>query len=547
MKWMWRRKLFAWLVVAQLAGLGSSVSGCRRGESAVARGNRELVLHLPLQAEPSDLDPQTITGNLESNLVPALFEGLVTLEMRTLEPRPGAAASWEVSADGLSYTFRLQPHGRWSNGDPVRAEDFVRSFRRMLTPALGASYAYMLYCVEGAEDYGKGRRADFSRVGFRAVDTHTLEIRLARRTPYFLQMLAHHSWFPVHLPTVEKFDGFVRKHSRWTDLGHFVGNGPFRLKDWRLDRVIVLEANPAYWDYAQVRLREIRFHSVDSVETQERMFRTGQLHRTDTVPPAKIEIYRRDRPEVLSEAPYYGTFFLRLNVRAFPLNDRRIRRALALAIDRDHLVRDVLRGGQRPAAHFTPAGPQGFAPVARYGFNPTEAQRLVAAAGYPSGRGLPEIECSFNTHEINRIVVEAIQEMWRRHLGIKVRLVNKELKVFLSSFENGDYEIARSTWYGDYLDPQNFLELWVTGGGNNNTGWSRPDYDHLLAETLAAHDEVRLGLFQKMEDILAEEMPIIPVFFATQVRLVSSALKGWTPNPIGYHSYKDYWLEATGR
>jgi oligopeptide transport system substrate-binding protein len=534
--------MLGWLAVV-LAGLGWLVVGCDRRETAVASGNREQILHLSNQAEPGDLDPQTISGNLESNLVPSLIEGLVTLDMRTLAVRPGAAASWEVSPDRLTYTFHLQPDGRWSNGDPVTALDFVRAYRRMLTPALGSSYAYMLFCVTGAEDYAKGRHAEFSRVGFRALDERTLQISLAHPTPFFLPMLVHHSWFPVHLPTVERYGGLTRQHSAWTRPEHYVGNGAFRLKSWRPDQLITLEASPTYWDRAHVRLREVRFHSVDSIETQERMFRAGQLHRTDTVLPTKIDAYRRERPGVLSLTPYYGTFFLRLNVNKPPLDDARVRRSLALAIDRERLVRNVLRGGQQPAWHFTPPGPAGFAPQARYGFDPAEARRLLAEAGYPEGRGFPLIECSFNTHDFNRLVLEAIQEMWHQHLGLRVRLVNSELKVFLASLGTGDYTIARSTWYGDYLDPQNFLELWVTGGGNNNTGWGRPDYDRLLVETLTARDEIRLGLFQRMEDVLAEEMPVIPVFFPTQVRLVSPALKGWYPNSLGYHYYKDCWLE----
>ena len=235
--------------------------------------------------------------------------------------------SLDISADGRTYTFHLRADAKWSNGDPVTAQDFVASYKRILTPALASEYAYKLHPAVGAEDYNKGKLTDFSKVGFKAVDARTLVVTLNNRTPFLIEAMKHYSWFPVHIPTVEKFGGLVRKGTAWTRPENMVGNGPFVLKEWRPNQRIVVTRSPTYWDRATVKLDTINFMPTESIDTEERMFRTGQVDKTNELPNTKIDTYKREFPESYRQEPYYGVYFFRFNVTKPPLNDKRVRRA----------------------------------------------------------------------------------------------------------------------------------------------------------------------------------------------------------------------------
>lgn len=514
------------VLAAALAAL-VFVSGCRRTEPAGTAGAgasasaTPRVLTVGNGAEPQDLDPQTVTGVPENKLINAFFEGLVANGPAGDDTVGGVAERWETSPDGLLYTFHLRADARWSNGDPVTAEDFVRSYRRMLAPELAAEYAYKLFHVVGAEEYQRGQLRDFAQVGFRAVDARTLEIRLKRRVPFLLEAMKHYSWYPVHLPTIERHGGGTRRGTGWTRPENFVGNGPFVLREWRPNQRIVAERSPTYWDRANVALDAIRFLPVESIDAEERMFRRGQLDKTYELPLVKIDEYRRERPEAYRQDPYYGSYFFRFNVTRKPLDDGRVRRALALAIDRESLVRNVARGGQTPAYALTPPSPA-YAPEARLEGTMEEARRLLAEAGFPGGQGFPALELLYNTQENHRKLCEAVQEMWRRNLGIEVTLVNQEWKVYMQSMNGLDFDIARGGWIGDYLDPHTFLDTFVTGGGNNRTGWGDPRYDALLERSYGAPDEpARMRIFQEMERILVTEAPIIPLYYYTRIYALS--------------------------
>jgi oligopeptide transport system substrate-binding protein len=495
--------------------------------------------------EPTDLDPHIITSQQDYNLMMAFFEGLLSQDPKDLHPVPGVAERWDVSDDGKVYTFHLRKDARWSNGDPVTAQDFLYSFRRILSPGLGSEYSYMHHVVQNAEAYTKGEITDFSQVGYKVIDDHTLQVTLNASTPYFLGLVAHNSWFPVHRPTIEKFGRIDQRGTQWTRPGNLVGNGPFRLKDWRMHQVVVAEKSPTYWDADKVRLQAIHFYPIESVDTEERAFRAGQLHVTSTIPQAKIDTYRAQEPEFLHVEPFLGTYFYRLNVTKPPFNNLKVRRALALAIDRESIVKNVMRGGQLAAYNLTPPDTAGYTSRARQPTDVEEARKLLAEAGYPNGAGFPKLELLFNTNEGHKQIAEAIQQMWKRNLNIDVTLLNQEAKVYTDTMRRLDYQIARYAWVGDYLDPNTFLGMMVTDSGNNQTGWSNPEYDRLIEEAARTADlEKRKEIFQKAEAILMAEAPVIPIYFYTRCNLRRQNVKGWYSNLLDVHPYKGVYLEA---
>ena len=530
------------LSVIILVGL----TGCGGGESNVSAGNKTGTLYWGNGTEPQSLDPQIATGVPEHHIISAVMEGLVLKDRKTLEPRPGVAKSWDISDDGRVYTFYLRDNARWSNGDPHTAHDYAWSWWRALQPALGNLYAYMLFPIENAQKYYEGDISDFDQVGVKALDDRTLQVTLKYPTPYFLQLLDHYSLFPVHQATIEKFGDADQRGTRWTYEGNLVGNGPFQLVDWKINRRIVVQRNPHYWDKENVSLNEIIFIPIENIVTEERMFRAGQLHVTSSLPADKISVYREAKDPELRIAPYLGTYYYRLNVRKPQLKDPRVRRALAMTVDRQKLVDNITKGGQLPAYAMTPPGTMGYFPKSDLKFDPKGAKKLLADAGYPNGEGFPPTEILYNTNEGHRKVAVALQDMWKKHLNIDIRLLNQEWKVYLDSESAGQYEISRAGWIGDYVDPNNFLDLFLCGGGNNRTGWCNEEYDRLIldvAPSMSSHSE-RLEVFQQAEKILLDDMPIIPIYTYTTVQLVDSSVKNFDANIMNAASYKDLYLQA---
>ena len=522
----------------------TALSGCLRHGTDVERGNREQVLHRGVGYEIGDLDPHIATNISELDIVSALFEGLVTEDPADLHPVPGVAERWDVSADQLTYTFYLRAGARWSNGAPVTAADFVASWRRILTPSLGSGNASLLYVLQGAEAFAKGVTQDFSTVGGKAVDPHTLQVTLDHPVPYFLSLLTHPAWLPVYVPAIAAHGSVYERGNSWAQPGTLVGDGAFVLRAWEPNQRIIVEKSPTYWDAAHVRLNAIHFHPIDSQDAEERAFRAGQLHLTYVLPFGKLEAYRRDSPALLRTDPYLNTYFLRFNVARPFLNDPRVRRALALAVDRAAIVGKILRGGQLPAYAFTPPGMAGYTPEARLPTDFDEARRLLAEAGYPGGRALPAFELLYNSSENHRLLAEAVQEMWRRELGVQVRLVNQEFKAVLAERRAGQYQILLSDWVGDYLDPSTFLDVWRGDSGNNYTGWSSPEYDSLLrTASLTTGAASRNLLFQKAEALLLAAAPIAPLYYNSHIFLLQPSVKGWHPTLLDHHPYKYVWLE----
>lgn len=534
------------LKLAFLAQLLLLSTSCGDSQTNVEKGNVNGTLYWGNGTEPQSLDPQIATGVPEHHVISALMEGLVLKDRKTLLPKPGVAESWDISDDGRVYTFKIRGNARWSNGDSLTANDFVWSWWRALQPALGNLYAYMLFPIENAQEYYEGALTDFSKVGAKALDENTLQVTLNHPTPYFLQLLDHYSLFPVHQETIEKFGAADERGTRWTYAGNLVGNGAFTLDEWEINRKILVKKNKNYWDSDNVDLNEIVFLPIDNMVTEERMFRAGQLHVTSSLPADKIATYKEIDDSPMRISPYLGTYFYRINVDVPHLQDPRIRRALAMAIDRVNLVEKITKGGQIPAYAMTPPGTMGYYPESSLQYDPEQARKLLSDAGYPDGKDFPITEILYNTNEGHRKIAIAIQEMWKKNLNIDIQILNQEWKVYLDSESAGEYQISRAGWIGDYVDPNNFLDMFICEGGNNRTGWCNEEYDDLIlkiAPATKSHKE-RLEIFQKAETMLLDDMPVIPIYTYTSIQLIDSAVKNFDSNIMNHAYYKDIYLDS---
>lgn len=517
--------------------------GCGKRETLVAIANRNQELLLNNMDEPSSLDPQLGIGNVEHNVNLSLYEGLVAADPKTLLPRPGAAESWDISPDGLVYTFHLRKNGRWSNGDPVTAHDFVESYHRMLLPALATQYSYMLYPAKNAEAFNLGKITNFDEVGFKALDDYTFQVTLHDPAPYVLSMMIHDSWFPVPVSVIKKYGAIDDRMNPWTRPEHFVGNGPFVLKEWRMNSHILVVKSPTYWDAKNVHLNKIFFDPTSDADTAERMFRSGQLHSVPVVSPSKVAYYRQHHPDLINVYPLLATYFYKFNVTRPPLNDKRVRQALAMAIDRHAITETIMRAGEEPAFFLTPPNTGGYTCETKISEDVTAARKLLAEAGYPEGRNFPTVEVLFNTLQAHKAIAEALQQMWKQNLGVNIVLHNEEWKVYLDSMRRTNYAIGRAAWIGDYVDPSTFLDMFNTESGNNETGWSNPEYDRLIHLAGSVGDRAtRYAAYQKAEAILLDEMPIMPIYFYTQPRLILPCVHGWYPNVIDQYDFKSIYL-----
>ena len=583
---------------------------CGKPPSNIESGLREQVLHLGNGAEPQSLDPHLATSVSAHHIMSSLLEGLMAEHPETLEPVPGVAESWEISEDRKTYTFTLRKDAKWSNGDDVKASDFVYSYRRILNQELGAQYGYMVQALKNGKLFNTGKKCssglwlltkdgppkvvahpeawealdeagrdkvlaalqpededapgvcilceqptklqpldwedwDRCEVGAKAIDDRTLELKLENPTPYFLELLNHYTFWPVHEKTIEAAGARTTRGTGWALPGKYVGNGPFVLDEWRINARMVVKISPTYWDRDTVKLSEIRFYPLESVDTEERAFRSRFIHHTNTVPPHRIDWHKHHNPDLLHLDTYLAVYFYRFNTDREPLDDVRVRRALALAIDREALVKHVMRAGQQPAYNFTPPGTGGFTAGPQFESDLPEAKRLIAEYLKETGKSsLPKIELRYNTSESHKKVAEAIQAMWKQELGIDVVLDNQEWKVFLKAVEKQDFDITRAGWTGDYNDPNTFMDMWVTDGGHNNTGWSNARYDELIEMAAKEGDkEKRKEYFREAEGILAQEMPMLPIYFYVRASLRDRSVKGWWPNVLDHHPYKHVYLE----
>lgn len=517
------------------------LASCSR-ETQVERANREGILILGNSGEPKALDPQLVTGVLESKIIGALMEGLVADDPKSDDALPpGAALSWEHNEAMTEWTFHLRPDGKWSDGTPVTASDYVFSYQRMLHPEFIAPYVEMLYFIDQAEAFNKGEIDDFTKVGVWAEDDFTLKLRLREPVPYLPSLTRHYTWFAVPRHIILIHGKMTDRFTPWALPGNFVGNGPFRLKSWEFHKAIEVDRNPHYWDKENVGLNGIRFLPIENPYTEARAFLAGQLHSSYTLPSDFIDSVAAKQPEFLRQEPYVGTVFMRLNTTRKGLDDPRVRRALSLAIDRKAITEHVLEG-YFPATSLTPKMGQ-YEPEKVLGFDPDAARKLLADAGYPDGKDFPRFSILIS-RPAARASTEAIQAMWREHLNIIVDIQNKDWGSYITAQQTLDFDIASAGWIGDYLDPTTFLLMWTKGNGNNNTGWGSEAYEKLLDEAAHQSDNTRrLEIFRQAERLLMEEQPIIPTAFYSRNYLHRPEVKGWYPLLLDNHPYKSIRLE----
>jgi oligopeptide transport system substrate-binding protein len=498
---------------------------------------QEQVFRINNTAEPESLDPALVTGVPEHRIISNLFEGLTASDPKDLSPRPGMAASWTVSRDGLVYTFKLRD-ARWTDGNPVTAHDFMYAWERVLNPKTGAKYAQQLFYLKNGEDYNKGRITDFSQVGVKALDDRSLQVTLRCPTAYFLDLTSFYTLYPVPRWAIEA-------HGKdWVKPGKIVSNGPFRLVSWVPQKDLILEKNPQHWDAATIKLQKAIFLATDDLNTAYKQFLAGESDWVPTVPPAQIDA-ARNRPEFYV-MPYLGTYYFRFNLSKPPTTDVRVRKALSMSVDRESLTKYVTKAGEIPSSTFVPAGMRGYEGVRGLPFDVAGAKKLLAEAGFPEGKGFPKVEVLYSTSDLHRVVTQAVQQMWKEHLGIQVDLTNVEWKVYLARQGGLDYQISRAGWIGDYVDPNTFLDMWITGGGNNQTAWSSKRYDDLIAQAACkiVNAKERMRTLQAAEKILvADEVPIMPLYTYVNKGMLGRRVKGWWPNILDQHPLKHIGLE----
>ncbi len=486
--------------------------------AACGRGSTRADLVFANGGEAETLDPALMTAQLDMRLAYTLFEGLTTFGADGT-PQPGVAERWETSPDGTVYTFHLRADALWTNGAPVTAGDFVNSWRRVLAPETASRNSYQLYYLKNGQKFNDpaAHFADFSQVGVRALDDRTLQVELEHPTPFFLDLCCTSVFLPVPLPTVQRWG------DAWTLPGHIVGNGPFTIEEWRLNDRLRLRKNPRYWDRAHVRLDTVDALPISQANVALNFFADGAcdlLMDKGLVPVMLIGDLRR-KPYFHS-APFLGNFFIRFNCTRPPFNDPRVRQAFSLVVDKRLVVEKITRAGEIPADSFVPPGTAGYQPpTSRLGYDPERARRLLAAAGYPGGRGFPTFAFLYNTGEQNQYIGVELKNMFERELGVTMGLRPQENKVYQNTMSNVDYDLARSSWVGDYDDPNTFLDMWVTGSGNNRTGWSDPRYDALIADAGTEPDALkRFDIFRRAEEILiSEATPICPLYYYVGIQL----------------------------
>lgn len=519
-----------------LAGLVVTLWLCNCGKTA-----KRADLVFINSAEIETPDPAMATDQVSMRISESLFEGLCRNNFQG-EATPGMAERWDVSEDKKRYVFHLRPGIVWSNGDPVSAQDFVRSWERALRPSTASDYAPQLYPLVNAKAYNEGTLKDFTQVGVKAVDDRTLETTLENPIPYWIDLCAFLTLAPVHLPTVEKHG------DSWIKPGKLVGNGPYLFESWLIDDRIRLRKNPRYWDAANVRLEVVDILPIAEANTALNYFLTGQadLMMDKGMVPTSLVPKLKQQPW-FHTGPFLGTWFIRANVTKPPFTDARVRLAFSYAVDRKRIVEKITQLGEREAFSLTPPGAgKDFQPPPGVTFDPAKAKALLAEAGFPDGRGFPRVSYLYLPLPIERNIAVELQAMWRDVLGVTVSLEKKEQKIWLSSMRELSYDLCRSSWVGDYNDPNTFIEMFTTGNGNNRTGWASKQYDGLVAAAAAEADVAkRHAIFQEAEKLLISAgAPIFPVYHYVGVQFRRDGLKGVEANLIDNHPFRAMWWEG---
>jgi oligopeptide transport system substrate-binding protein len=537
-----RQGLAAVLVVGLLGGMLYLMSGARLEPADFTFNNG---------TEVSTLDPATVTGVPEGRVLRAIFEGLVVKDPLTLAPQPGMAASWEVSEDGLTYTFHMRDDARWSDGHPVTSEDFFYSFERFLNPGTAAYYAYQLWYVRGARAYTKevdedgAPINDFSTVGIHTEGPGTLVIELEAPTPFFVDLMGFYPLFPVSRRNIESAQELWPDswEIRWLRAENIVTNGPYRVLHRRVNDRIRLIKNETYWDADNVALNTIDVLAIEQDATMLNVYLTGGADLIDRVNTNVVrEMMER---EDFTPVPYLGTYFYRVNTTKPPYDDVRVREALSLTIPRAQIATDIMKMGQVPAYGLVPPGMPGYTSAECRKEDTERARALLEEAGFPGGEGFPAIEIHYNTSEAHAQIAQVIALAWQRDLGIRAKLRNEEWKVYLDTQNTLRFDVSRAAWIGDYVDPNTFSDMFVTGGENNKTGWGHPEYDRLITAAAATVDPaIRLEQLRQAEELLMKELPILPIYFYVTQNVVAPRLGGYYENIQDEHFPKHwYWMD----
>ena len=511
-------------VLLVLGGLlfagGGAERGSEAGEFRIGNGD-----------EPESLDPHLISGVHENRIYQAIFEGLYAYDPRTADPVPGLAESFTTNADRTVYTFNLR-RATWSDGTPITAQTVYDSWIRSLNPDTASPYAWFpgLF-IKGAESYSNGETGP-DGVGIEVVDDYIFRIELSGPLPYVLDALAHYSFAVVPIHAIERFG------NEWTLPENFVGNGPYTLEEWRPQEFLSVVPNQTYWDSENVFLDRVVYVPVDDNNTAYNMFLDGELDWQTTVPLDRVrEAQLRSDYNVNAQL---ASYYYHLNNKRPPLDDARVRKALAYSIDRSELVEQVTQGGQLPAYGIVPEM-SGYRAQLHFQENVNEARRLLAEAGFPNGNGFPKLQVLYNTSEGHKKIAEYIQQQWKENLGIDIELINQEWNTYLNTIREHDFDIARAGWIGDYQDPNTFLDLFMTGGGLNNSDYSNSRYDSLLNR--AAREEPGPSRFETLRQaeqvFIGEDQGIIPIYYYVTLNMIDAdKWDGWHTNVMDLHPVK---------
>jgi oligopeptide transport system substrate-binding protein len=478
-----------------------------------------------LGTEPPSLDWSLATDHVSFNVIANLMVGLTEFD-KDLKPAPVIAKSWEFLEGGKKIVFHLRDDVRWTDGKKVRAQEFEYSWKRLLNPKTASQYAYILFDIANAQEYAEGKIKDSSAVGVRAQDDQTLVVTLRHPASYFLAITTFEVTYPQRQDVIEKFD------TRWTEPGNIVTNGPFRLASWKHENEIELRANANYFR-GKPPIERVTMYMVNEKTTAVTLFEQGNLDFMDdhSIPPL-------DKPRLAKMLGYKLVPQLRGEYYSFavdrkPFDNPKLRKAFALAIDREVFPK-ILQGGQTPATSWIPPGMLAHNPEIGLKFNPAEARRLLSEAGYPDGKGLPSIVLGYNTDEEKKLIAEAIQSMWQKHLGVVVRIENQEWKVFLKKLQNDPFPVFRAGWGADYPDPDNFMKLFTSNSGNNHGRWKNSRFDELLESAARELDAKKRGrIYDDAQKLLTEiDVAIVPLYWKAESTILSPKFTGLEYNSM---------------
>lgn len=488
-----------------------------------------------LAVEPRTVDPVLNNAVDGSNVISNIFEGLLRVGADD-SPEPGCAERWDVSDDGLTYTFHLRPGLKWSDGSPLVADDFVYGFSRVVDPANASPYAYLGFCIKNGEAVYKGK-ADMSTLGLEAPDERTLVMHLQYKTPLLLDYLSYHLFYPAKRTLVEA------DPRGWTLANTpLPSNGPFYLTEWRHNSELTVKRNPYYWDADNVKLEGVRMVMIGDSNTALAAFTAGKVDFINQLPPLMTaKLIAEGKATV---APTLGTSFTVFNTAKPPFDNPLVRRAFTLAVDRQALVNKVTQGGQLPAGAFLPPGlpsSKGAEPDFRTEDGteylptraaPDEARELMAQAGYPGGKGFPRVTYLYNTNPTNKALAEALQAMWKSVLGVDVTLEQQEWKVFIDSRLQKKFDLARHAYLSDFFDPASLLELWVSDNSENVASYHNADYDTLMKNSLSETDRAkRFTDLHRAEALLLKDLPVLPLYYYATPVMCNPKLKGVVQSP----------------